>query len=156
MIHLQCPDEWEGDNLWEAGSIFLGGGITGCPLWQGQMVELLADTHLVLVNPRRENFDITDPTMTVKQIEWEHKYLERVTGRIFWFPKETLCPITLFELGKFCEKGGNLYVGCHPEYQRKVDLEVQLRLARPWDCEISYSLESLAERLRKWDTRRRV
>lgn len=153
MIHLQCPQEWDGGNLWDAGSIFLGGGITSCPIWQSQMVKLLENTNLVVVNPRRENFDINDSTLTEKQIEWEFRYLQRVTGRMFWFPHETLCPITLFELGKWCVKGEPLFVGCHPDYKRKVDLEVQLRLERPWACEISHSLEELADRVKKWSER---
>lgn len=145
MIHVQCPAESDLNGL----SIFLGGGITSCPLWQPQMVDLLKDTDLILVNPRRENFDITNPNMTVEQIEWEHKYLEKATARLFWFPKETLCPITLFELGKYC-KINPLFVGCHPEYQRKTDLEVQLKLARPWDSTIHYSLEDLANAVKEW------
>jgi len=40
------------------------------------------------------------------------------------FPCETLCPITLYELGTWSilsqQTGAKLFVGCHPEYKRKV------------------------------------
>ena len=146
MKELKCPGEMD----LSGNSLFLGGGISSCPQWQWAMVDLLGETDLVLVNPRRNDFDATDPTMTRKQIEWEHKYLARVTARMFWFPSETLCPITLFELGKFIGGPDPLFVGCHPDYQRKADLQIQLELARPQDCEISYSLIELAGRIARW------
>jgi hypothetical protein len=154
MKEIRCPDEYDFKN----GNIrddmlFLGGGISSCPQWQPEMVELLKDTDLVLINPRRDNFDITDPTMTEQQIKWEYKYLRLSAARLFWFPHETLCPITLFELGKFCERADPLFVGCHPDYKRKIDLEVQLGLGRPWNPEISYSLKDLAERVKIWAKR---
>jgi len=153
MTELRCPNEFDFRNGLMANLLFLGGGISGCPLWQSQMVELLSDTKLVLVNPRRDDFDVNSAEMAKKQIIWEFKYLSCSTGRLFWFPAETLCPITLFELGKFCEKADPLFVGCHPEYKRKLDLEVQLSLARSWNPEISYSLEDLADRVKKWSER---
>jgi hypothetical protein len=114
-------------------------------------VDLLKDTNLILINPRREKFDIeANPNLPTEQIEWEHKYLQRVSARMFWFPKETLCPITLFELRKYCTLYNTLFVGCHPEYQRKLDLEVQLRLAQPWDSKVHTSLEDLAEAIKGW------
>lgn len=153
MIEIKCPNEWTGGNLWSQGSLFLGGGITGTPDWQPMMVEMLKDTRLVLINPRRDEFDISDPEMTTQQIEWEHKYLERVTGRMFWFPCETLCPITLFELGKYCQNTAALFVGCHPDYKRRVDVEVQMGLARPWYSAVHSSLEEMAGRIKTWAER---
>ena len=37
-------------------SIFLAGGITNCPDWQQQMVQLLHHTDYMLLNPRRKCF----------------------------------------------------------------------------------------------------
>ncbi len=153
MIELKCPAEWDFRTAGLPNFLFLGGGITGTPNWQMVMVELLKDTNLVLVNPRRDDFDVNDPTMTEKQIKWEYNYLKLAAGRLFWFPCETLCPITLFELGKFIEKAEPLFVGCHPDYQRKKDLEIQIGLARPWNTDISYSLDGLADRVKKWSAR---
>lgn len=157
MIHVQCPAEWhklENGFFGDLGkSLFLGGGITSCPLWQPVMVDLLKDTDLILLNPRREVFDIeANPNLPREQIEWEYRYLQSVTARMFWFPCETLCPITLFELGKYLHTQ-DLFVGCHPNYGRRLDLEVQLRLARPGMPPIHLSLESLAEAIKVWASR---
>lgn len=149
MKHVQCPANWDG----VGNSLFLGGGISSCPLWQPQMVDLLAGTELVLINPRREHFDMNDPNATTFQIEWEFDHLSgsrKASARLFWFPSATLCPITLLELGKFMERSDPLFVGVDPEYKRKVDVEVQLRLARPQDCPVYYSLEALADAVIHW------
>ena len=50
-------------------SLFLGGGITNCPDWQKELIELLKDTpDLVMFNPRRANFPIHDPNAAEEQI----------------------------------------------------------------------------------------
>jgi len=153
MIELKCPNEWNGSNLWDAGSLFLGGGISSCPQWQPVMVDLLKDTNLVLVNPRRDNFDIKKKGIQAEQITWEYKYLRLVTGRMFWFPKETLCPITLFELGKYIERSEALFVGCDIDYGRREDLLIQMGLARPWAPQVYYTLDGLADSIRNWAKR---
>lgn len=111
-------------------SIFLGGGISNCPDWQDDIIAKFyeARADVVLVNPRRTNFDITNPDMSRQQIGWEHNHLSRVDATLFWFPCETLCPITLFELAKQAALGKTIFVGCHPKYARKFDVEEQLRL----------------------------
>ena len=35
---------------------FIAGGITNCPDWQADIVEMLKDTDLTLLNPRRADF----------------------------------------------------------------------------------------------------
>lgn len=108
--------------------VFLAGGISNCPLWQDEVLEKLSNTDYKIYNPRREGN--LNPAQAVEQIEWEYKALHNVKNIIFWFPKETLCPITLYELGVFSHnKNVNLFVGVHPGYQRKVDVFTQLRLA---------------------------
>lgn len=124
-------------------TLFLAGGITGCPDWQQEVVTLLADTPLVLFNPRRENFPMHDPSAANAQITWEHAYLRRAEAILFWFPSETLCPITLYELGAWSMTTKPLFVGVHPDYQRRHDVEIQTRLVRP-DVGIVYSLPDLA------------
>lgn len=148
MKYIQCPENM---NWWDGtGSIFLAGGITGCPDWQTELKDKLFDTKLTLVNPRRENFGETDPK---EQIKWEFHHLRMVDAISFWFPSETLCPITLFEYGKWL--GGNrmlsrkLFVGCHPDYQRKLDLIVQTELENK-EIQIVHSLEELAEQIKEW------
>lgn len=119
------------DKDYNSEIIFLAGGITNCPNWQSIVIEALKNKRCVLINPRRDNWNINDSTLEKKQIEWEHFHLNGSTQIIFWFPKETLCPITLFELGKHLKEEVKLYIGCHPEYARKNDVRIQTQLERP-------------------------
>jgi hypothetical protein len=137
----------QGDNP----SLFLAGGITNCPDWQKEMVYLLKDEDVILLNPRRKNFPMGDLTESDKQIKWEYNHLEKADAISFWFPKETLCPITLYELGARLRTHKNVFIGVHPEFARKIDVEVQTELVRP-DIKVVYSLENLANNVKKWLT----
>lgn len=144
MKYVEAPNR-----LWYSGrtSVFLAGGISNCPNWQHELANKLRDTELFLINPRRHNFPMGDQVEGEKQIKWEHNYLRRANVVSFWFPEETLCPITLFELGAVSATDKPLFVGCHPNYKRKFDIEIQLELRRP-EVEIVYDIESLAKQLR--------
>jgi hypothetical protein len=143
MKYIECPQVYDG----KENSIFLAGGITSCPIWQTRLVKLLEDTNLVLLNPRRNHFPKDNPNIDEEQIAWEYEHLAKASIVSFWFPKETLCPITLYELGKQCMSKKPLFIGVHPDYQRKRDIEIQIRLIRP-DIKIVYSLENLASQIK--------
>jgi hypothetical protein len=96
----------------------------------------------VLVNPRRRDWP-DDPVEIERQIAWEHRHLKSARAILFWFPSETLCPITLYELGAWSQSSKPLFVGVHPGYQRRLDVVVQTRLARP-DVTVTSSLAELA------------
>lgn len=145
MRYIECPDVYEGNEK----SLFLAGGITNCPNWQLELVSLLKDEDITLLNPRRKNFPINDSKAAEEQIKWEYKHLRKADAISFWFPKETLCPICLYELGTWSITSKPLFIGTHPEYQRKKDLEIQNRLVRP-DIEITYDLESLSTQIKRW------
>jgi hypothetical protein len=125
-------------------SLFLAGGISGCPDWQREVAQHLAHTDLVILNPRRANFPMDSPDAAVEQIKWEFDHLLKATLILFWFPQETLCPITLFEYGKWLSRHKPLFVGCHPEYKRLIDVQTQTRLERPLQT-IHTSLDTLVE-----------
>ena len=110
--------------------LFLAGGIMGVGDWQQTAIELLADVDIVAANPRRaEPFQ---RSFQEDQVAWEHKHLKAAETVLFWFPPETLCPITLFELGVFTMRPDTpIFVGTHPDYQRRIDVEIQLGIARP-------------------------
>jgi len=127
-------------------SLFLAGGITNCPDWQWRMKIALKDTVIVLLNPRREDFPIGDPSAAEAQIKWEYEHLRKASMILFWFPKETLCPIVLYELGAWSMTSKILFVGVHPNYKRKQDVEIQTKLARP-EVQIVYDLGTLSEQI---------
>ena len=137
-------------------SVFLAGGIgVGAVVfnWQSQLVERLRDTSLTLLNPRRDDYPAGDPNALREQIEWEHRALKAASAISFWFVPETLCPITLYELGVWAMwrdsdgKHKPILVGAHPDYARRADVLIQLSLVRP-EVEVVASLEELELQIR--------
>lgn len=151
MQVLECPQDYKprSHGLLDV-LIFLGGGISNCPDWQKEMIERFKDEEkLILINPRRKDFDITDPKASEFQIEWEYRHLHVADAVIFWFPYHTLCPITLYELGSKAAQGKRLFVGCHPAYARKFDVTKQLSLIRP-EVKVHDNFADLVEEVKKW------
>lgn len=148
MQYIEAPNSLGVDGEWDK-SVFLAGGITNCPDWQQEMRTLLRDTDLVLLNPRRADFPIGDPGAATEQITWEYNHLRFADGVLFWFPCETLCPIVLYELGAWSMTEKPIFVGVHPSYARRQDVEIQTRLARP-GVEVCYALDDLVRMVRDW------
>ena len=146
MEYVEALDEYDPGLL---PAVFLAGGISGCPDWQREVVGLLRDEPVVLLNPRRAAFPIGDPAAGLKQIEWEYRHLRKADAILFWFPRETLCPIALYELGAWSMTAKPLFVGTDPDYPRRLDVEVQTRLARQ-DVRVVHNLTDLAERVLCW------
>lgn len=130
-------------------SVFLAGGITGCPNWQQEMVTLLGDSELTLLNPRREHFPIGDPQAALQQIMWEYTHLRKADGILFWFPPETICPIVLYELGAWSMMKKPIFIGVHPDYQRRRDVTIQTFLARS-EVKPVDSLAELTAQVLEW------
>lgn len=145
MNYVEAPDPI--DNTYN--TLFLAGGISDCPDWQMPVAKLLQKhTDLCVLNPRRAGKD-KDDIDPMEQITWEFNALKRSDYIMFWFPKESICPIALFECGKWIMKNKTLFIGCDPDYPRKLDLEVQLQLQRP-DLTIYYSLKDLSREIIKF------
>lgn len=124
--------------------LFLAGGISGCPAWQAPLATELARRlpPWILLDPRREVPPEQEEEVAA-QIEWEHRHLRRAEAVLFWFPAETLCPITLYELGAMSMTDKRLFVGVHPGYQRRKDVIHQTRLVRP-EVNVVHDLDALA------------
>lgn len=132
--------------------LFLAGGITACPLWQPEMIDRLNHMdELTIFNPRRENFPIDDPEAAEEQIKWEHQMLRRADVISFWFPCETLCPITLYELGYWtaqAEWGATqIVIGVHEEYARKQDVIIQTELVDAWNIPVEEGFDNFVARV---------
>jgi len=137
-------------------SVFLAGGITNCPDWQAEaaigvekrLTDENNDVTTILYNPRRRKW-LPHHTLE-KQIEWEHTHLEAADIILFWFPAESMCPITLFELGKCAMWKPNkmIFVGCHEDYCRKKDIVKQLQLIRP-EIQVTTDFETLLDHVCK-------
>lgn len=151
MKVITCPDKIESNDL--TLSVFLGGGISNCADWQNDLIAKLKifsvrnkHIHFNVFNPRRDTFDVSNKDDSKFQITWEYRYLHKADINLFWFPPETLCPITLYELGAAAHYSNCLLVGCDPNYQRKFDVEIQLSLIRP-EVRVVDSLENLMSQL---------
>lgn len=123
--------------------IFLAGGITNCHNWQNDVILELTEynntEHLVIFNPRRENFPIHDPNASLEQITWEYKMLEQMDILSMYFANgDSDQPISLYELGRNIlrmqmrfptdwEK--RIIISCESEYKRKQDVIIQTGLA---------------------------
>ena len=125
---ITAPDRYDG----APPSLFLAGGITNCPDWQTEAIELLAGFPGVLFNPRRADFPIDDPSAAADQIAWEFEHLRRAEVVLFWFAESvSVQPIALYELGAHAATGKLIVVGTDPRYQRRADVVLQLGLVRP-------------------------
>lgn len=145
MFYIESPQEWNGGHP----SVFLAGGITDCPDWQKIAAKPLIDSGYIVMNPRRENFPIEDPTAAEAQIKWEFRHLHYANVVLFWFPASpSPQPIALYELGFHAAKGTDIAVGCSPGYSRKADVYHQMRLARPHLTVRSSLSETIADAMR--------
>lgn len=115
--------------LVERCDIFLAGGISNCPDWQAEAIKHLDHTGLYVANPRRPTGLEKTGKQASAQIAWERLALDKAKVTLFWFPKESICPITLFELGMALGRGKKIVVGVHPEYPRRFDVEEQCVLS---------------------------
>lgn len=145
MKVVTAPMEYERQK--EDVICFLAGGITGCPDWQSDVIKSLMRmeqsgidlSHLVIMNPRRENFPIDDPSASETQIKWEFDWLEECDiFSIYFAGCESLQPISLYELGRnllrMKEKfpiswKDHLAVSVADGYKRDHDVVVQTELA---------------------------
>ncbi len=157
MRYIEAPNSIE----LQGPAVFLAGGITGCEDWQARAVAHLKDYDCTVLNPRRADFDVTDPTAASTQIRWEWCALEVAHVGAFWFPAcdpaVTTQPIALFELGRWSGRHGPLVVGVDPHYPRSFDVITQMDLERNepvfidfehWIKAVVYELDHVTERLR--------
>jgi hypothetical protein len=144
-MQLITPPEYTTIKDLEYGSLFLAGGISNCPDWQSYVIQKLSVIDITLINPRNANYS-DSKYAAMAQIKWEFEYLKRADTFLFWFPCETVCPMTLFELGKQLGLNKYITIGVHPQYSRKLDIECQVSLERP-DIEIVYDLDHLIEQV---------
>lgn len=153
MTYIECPDEYVPDftRMWDPPSVFLAGGITGCPDWQREIRPMLKG--FIILNPRRKNFPMDDPTAARYQIAWEHRHLRKADAIVFWFPRDNAagCPIALFELGSWSVQSAKVAVGIERGYVREDDVRIQMELLTH-EVPIVSSLPALAEKVRGFFT----
>lgn len=131
MMYIECPENLSA-SLINQKRCFLAGGITNCPDWQSEVVQALSPiSDITVFSPRRKHFD-ADKIDPAEQIRWEIDAIAQSQVVAFWFPETSVCPITLFELGRLiCRYDKILIIGAHPKYARLLDLQIQTKILRP-------------------------
>jgi len=133
MIEIKAPNS-DHDIDHYLPRIFLAGSIEMgvAENWQTRVVGDLADSDVVLLNPRRDDWDsswrqsIDDPQFN-KQVTWELDGIDNSDIVIFYFDPSTKSPITLMELGIACSSdtwSDHVYVCCPDGFWRKGNVEI--------------------------------
>jgi hypothetical protein len=166
MRVIEAPEEL----TYDLGNItlFLAGGIVGCPDWQSDVIQKLSLhdmkkplNHLVILNPRRKNFPIEDPKAAKKQITWEFEALEDADIFSMWFCKsDSVQPICMYELGRYLSKYENsaitsiastpkeIVLGVEKGYKREQDVYIQTKLVNE-TIKISTTLDKHVKKIIK-------
>ncbi|NWE54063.1 hypothetical protein HX774_16795 [Brevundimonas sp. P7753] len=110
--------------------VFLGGSIDmgGAPDWQAAMTAALADMDVVILNPRRPDWNPNwrpeaDEPEFRRQVEWELAALESADVIVMYFAPGTQSPISLLEMGLHA-RGGKLIVLAPEGFWRKGNVDI--------------------------------
>jgi len=122
----------------EVPAIFLAGSIEmgTAENWQATITARLADLEVVVLNPRRDDWDSTwtqskHDARFRGQVEWELDGLDRADVVAMWFAPGSHAPVTLLELG-LTARSGKALVGCPDGFWRKGNVDIVCeRLAVP-------------------------
>jgi len=111
-------------------TVFLAGSIEmgKAGAWQAEVQQALADEGVVLLNPRREDWnpawkpEASDENFR-QQVEWELAALEKADIVLMYFAPGTQSPITLLEFGLYA-RSGKLLVAAPEGFWRKGNLDI--------------------------------
>jgi len=96
--------------------------------WQQQVQAALADQGVLMLNPRRADWNPAwraeaDEPEFRRQVEWELAALEQANIVLMYFAPGTQSPITLLEFGLYA-RSGKLLVAAPAGYWRKGNLDI--------------------------------
>lgn len=130
MIEVQAPLNYsqhtDKKKIFLAGSIEMGRAVE----WQKRVVEDLEDIDVVLLNPRRRDWDSSwehsiNHLQFRQQVEWELQALDDSDIIVMYFDPETKSPITLMELGIHAATNpGKVIVCCPDGFWRKGNIDI--------------------------------
>lgn len=74
---MLTPDYIDLGDVPSSVDLFLAGGITNCPDWQADAIEMLEDgSDIVVANPRRDRLLDHEGEDAAYQIRWEYDFFE--------------------------------------------------------------------------------
>ncbi len=111
-------------------TVFLAGSIEMGKAgdWQAQVQQALADDGVLMLNPRREDWNpawkpSADDANFRQQVQWELAALEKADIVLMYFAPGTQSPITLLEFGLYA-RSGKLLVAAQEGFWRKGNLDI--------------------------------
>ena len=127
MLEIKAPNKIPETNdvkVFLAGSIEMG----VAEKWQDEVVERLKNENVLILNPRRDDWDDTwvqskDNPKFREQVEWELNALAKSDYIILYFDPNTKSPISLLEEGLYA-KSGRLLVVCPEGFWRKGNVDI--------------------------------
>lgn len=132
--------------------IFLGGSIDmgNARDWQAELSEALKDEPVVLLNPRRPDWNpawkpVASDENFRQQVEWELAALENADVIVMYLAPGSQSPVSLLELGLHA-RGGKLIVLCPPGFWRKGNVDIT---AEHYGVEQVETMEELVAALRR-------
>lgn len=137
--------------------VFLGGSIDmgSAPDWQADMIKALAAQRVVILNPRRADWnkawrpDADDPHFR-EQVQWELGALDSADIIVLYLSPGSQSPVSLLEMGLHA-RSGKLIVYCPNGYWRKGNVDIT---AAKYDVEQVSSIDSLVAatkaRITRW------
>lgn len=127
MIEIKAPSLIPKNDILK---IFLAGSIEmgQAENWQQKVVERFASEDVMLLNPRRIDWDASweqrkDNPYFREQVEWELGALEHADHIILYFDPHTESPISLLEMGLYAESR-KLLVVCPQGFWRKGNVDI--------------------------------
>lgn len=150
MIVVKAPNQIPADAL-DKPRVFLAGSIEmgTARNWQVEVEEKFKDDDVVLLNPRRDDWDwsweqkITNPKF-FEQVSWELNGLETADAIIMVFDPNTKSPISLLELGLFARKG-KVFVVCPEGFWRKGNVDI---VCDKFDCMLCDDIDDAVLRIK--------
>ena len=147
-IEVQAPNTVEVPNGYY--SIFLAGSIEmgNAELWQEKVIREMNDLPVVLMNPRRNDWNsswkqsIEDEQFTT-QVSWELNNLDDADFIILYLDPNTKSPISLLELG--LHVNDNIFVCCPEGFWRKGNVDI---VCKRNDIRVYETLDELIEVIR--------
>jgi len=143
MVVIKAPNElpwYHPPAVFLAGSIEMGKAVD----WQTKMTNDLSDLNVLILNPRRDDWDSSwvqniENVQFRTQVEWELAALEHAQVIAMYFDPNTKSPISLLELGLFATSQ-KLVVCCPEGFWRKGNVDI---VCKKFNIQQVDSLETL-------------
>jgi nucleoside 2-deoxyribosyltransferase len=145
----RAPEKYPNDGrkkIFLAGSIEMGNAIE----WQEMFEEELKNEDVIILNPRRLDWDSSweqtmDNPLFVEQVDWELSSLDDSDIIVMFIDPNTKSPITLIELGLHV-KSGKLVVCCPEGFWKKGNVDIT---CNKYGAKNVQSIEELIKEVKK-------